>query len=168
MNHFQGIVRLTTTLLLGLLTANGAAAAGCAGPEHRQFDFWIGEWEVRTPDGKVAGINRIRSDYEGCVVRERYETATGYRGESLNAYDPGRKRWHQTWVDNKGGVLLLEGGLRNGNMVLEGQTTAVDGTPTKQRISWTPRADGTVTQLWEASTSDGQWSIVFYGIYWKR
>ena len=31
--------------------------APCTAPEHRQFDFWIGEWPVKTPDGKVAGAN---------------------------------------------------------------------------------------------------------------
>jgi hypothetical protein len=31
----------------------------CAGAEHHQFDFWIGDWDVTTPDGKPAGRNRI-------------------------------------------------------------------------------------------------------------
>jgi hypothetical protein len=26
----------------------------CSAAEHRQFDFWIGRWEVFTPDGAVS------------------------------------------------------------------------------------------------------------------
>jgi hypothetical protein len=32
----------------------------CSAPEHRQFDFWLGEWQVTGPSGKVAGTNSIR------------------------------------------------------------------------------------------------------------
>jgi len=38
-----------------LLAAGAAHAAApppdCSGAEYRQFDFWIGEFEVRSPDG---------------------------------------------------------------------------------------------------------------------
>ncbi len=44
--------------LAGLLLASTAAAAGaCTAGEHRQFDFWPGEWNVRAPDDKLAGVN---------------------------------------------------------------------------------------------------------------
>ena len=35
------------------------APGPCAAPEHHQFDFWLGDWEVRTPEGKLAGHNTI-------------------------------------------------------------------------------------------------------------
>lgn len=168
MNDLPRLLGLLGYAWIGLLCGNAVAAAGCNTPEHGQFDFWVGEWEVRTPAGKVAGINRITREYSGCAVREQYQSSSGYRGESLNVYDSGRRLWRQNWIDNQGGTLLLEGGLREGNMVLEGQTIAVGGKPSRQRISWTPRADGTVTQLWESSLGDDQWSTVFYGIYRRR
>jgi hypothetical protein len=150
------------------LAAPSLASAPCDGPEYRAFDFWLGEWEVRTPAGKLAGINRITREYGGCVIHERYETGRGYSGESLNTYDAGRKSWHQTWVDNSGTLLLLDGGLRNGSMVLEGQTVAADAQATRHRITWTPRADGTVRQLWESAGGGGQWAVVFDGAYTRK
>lgn len=168
MKQLQRIAGRLVLALFGLLVAHAAVAAGCDGAAYRQFDFWLGDWEVRTLSGKVAGTNRIKAEYDGCVIHERYETGSGYRGESLNTYDSGRKLWHQTWVDNNGRLLLLEGGLRDGNMVLQGQASDPDGKMTRHRISWTPRADGTVTQLWEALEGEGQWSVVFYGIYWRK
>ena len=31
--------------------------APCSAPEYRQFDFWLGEWEVQNPQGQVVGKN---------------------------------------------------------------------------------------------------------------
>ena len=149
---------------LGLLS-QGAAAAPCDDPAYREFDFWLGEWQVRTPDGKLAGRNRIEREYGGCVLHERYDTDKGYRGESLNVYDAPRKLWHQTWVDSAGTLLLLEGRLVDGRMVLEGQTLDESGRPTKHRITWSRNADGSVRQLWESTDDKGGWSTAFDGKY---
>jgi hypothetical protein len=156
------------TAALLALTAASALAGPCDSPEHRQFDFWLGSWNVHTPNGKLAGVNRIEREYDGCVLHERYSTERGYQGESLNSYDPGRKVWHQTWVDNQGTLLLLEGGMRSGSMVLEGQSTAADGQLTRHRISWTPNADGSVRQHWESTDAKGQWSTAFDGRYTRK
>jgi hypothetical protein len=142
-----------------------AAAPRCEAAAHRQFDFWIGTWNVFKPDGALAGRNRIEKRYDGCVLHEQYETPGGYKGESLNTYDAGRKLWHQTWVDNGGTLLLLEGSLREGSMVLEGATTATDGKITRHRITWTPNRDGSVRQHWQSTDAAGQWNTVFDGKY---
>jgi hypothetical protein len=151
-----------------LSTASAIAASPCDTSAHRAFDFWLGEWQVHTPDGKLAGVNRISNEYNGCVLHERYDTNRGYSGESLNSYDAGRRVWHQTWVDTSGTLLVLEGGLRNGSMVLEGQTIAADAQVTRHRITWTPNADGSVRQLWESTDAKGQWSVAFDGMYTRK
>src|SRR5215471_16022313 len=124
-------------------------AVPCGGPENRQFDFWVGDWQVHKPDGSFAGMNRITLEYGGCVVHERYATGRGYSGESLNTYDAARKVWHQTWVDSGGLLLTLEGGWNGKSLVLEGMAPNMSGVQSKQRITWTPNADGSVHQLWE-------------------
>jgi hypothetical protein len=155
-------------LLVTLLCSHAIAAAPCDSPEHGAFDFWLGNWQVHTPDGKLVGTNRISREYNGCVLHERYDTGRGFAGESLNSYDAGRKVWHQTWIDNTGVLLLLEGGIRNGSMVLEGQTTGANAIVTKHRITWTPNADGSVRQLWESTDAKGQWIVAFDGKYTNR
>jgi hypothetical protein len=157
-------------MLLGLCLALHAApaAAACDAPEHKEFDFWLGEWNVHGPQGKLAGRNSIKKEYGGCVVHERYETERGYSGESLNMYDPRRKVWHQTWVDSSGLLLILEGALQDGKMVLLGQTTGKDGALMKHRVSWTPNADGTVRQFWESTNPNGEWTVTFDGRYQRR
>ena len=147
------------SLILAICVTNAASPTPCSSPEHRQFDFWIGEWQVHKPDGTLAGINRISREYGGCVIHERYAAAKGYNGESLNIFDAGRKVWHQTWVDVDGLLLTLEGRWDGKNMVLEGM---------KQRVTWTPDAEGGVRQLWEASDGKGGWTVVFDGRYTKK
>ena len=123
---------------------------------------------MRTPDGKLAGVNRISSEYNGCVLHERYDTGRGYSGESLNTFDATRQVWHQTWVDTDGTLLLLEGGLRDGRMVLEGQSVNADKSVSKQRITWSLNADGSVRQLWEATDAAGAWTVAFDGTYTRK
>jgi hypothetical protein len=163
---------MTSSSWFGLLAlaatfaaAQPAAPRPCATAEHRQFDFWLGEWEVRGPAGRVAGTNRISSLYGGCVLHEQYDTARGYSGASFNIYDAGRRRWHQTWVDTAGVLLQLDGGLVDGRMILEGETIGADGARTKHRITWTPGPDGSVRQLWESTNAAGEWSVAFDGRY---
>jgi hypothetical protein len=154
--------------LIATIAFSARATGACDASEHRQFDFWLGEWNVRTPDGKLAGANSIKSEYGGCVLHERYSTSRGYSGESLNVYDAGRKVWHQTWVDTDGALLLLEGGLRGQSMVLEGQVVGPKGEITKHRITWTPQADGSVRQHWQSSEGNGEWSTAFDGTYQRK
>ena len=162
-------LQMTAVFALALLAVGGASAqatpAPGASPYYRQFDFWLGEWEVRGPAGRLAGVNRITSEYGGCVIHERYDTERGYKGESLNTFDAGRKVWHQTWVDSAGLLLLLEGGLRGSQMVLEGEAIDPNGKRTRHRITWTPNDDGSVRQFWESTDDKGAWSVAFDGRY---
>lgn len=164
-------------LSLAALTAAGAAAPAslpaqpaiapgpCAAPEHRQFDFWLGHWEVRTPEGKLAGYNMIRRTLGGCVLQENWRGARGHRGTSYNIYDASRRRWHQTWVDDEGNLLQLDGAFADGRMVLTGETVDSAGRTVRQRIIWEPLSGGKVRQLWESSPDGISWKVEFEGIY---
>ena len=161
---------LLGAIALGVSTSSPAQGPSppCAAAEHRAFDFWVGEWNVHGASGKLAGTNSIKREIGGCVLHERYDTGRGYSGESFNIYDAARKVWHQTWVDSAGLLLLLEGGPRDGRMVLEGQTTGTDGKTTKHRITWTPNPDGSVRQFWESTATNGDWTVAFDGKYTRK
>jgi hypothetical protein len=139
----------------------------CNTPEYRQFDFWVGDWNVEAAasPGSVSH-NRISLINDGCTLREEYETPQGYVGTSLNFYDARRKAWHQTWIDNQGGGLVLEGAFRDGAMVLQSEPGA-DGAI--QRITWTTLPGGRVRQHWESSADSGKsWTTAFDGTYSPR
>lgn len=149
------------------LVAAMPAQAACESEAHREFDFWLGVWDVQRPDGAAVGENRIERAIGGCVVRERYSTPRGYHGESLNAYDGRRRLWHQTWIDSEGRLLVLEGGRSGESMVLEGRTREPAG-ERQHRITWTPLADGRVRQHWQVRDPGRDWTTLFDGRYVRR
>ncbi|MEJ2541855.1 MAG: hypothetical protein P8188_18125, partial [Gemmatimonadota bacterium] len=74
----------------------------------------------------------------------------------------------QSWVDNQGLLLRIEGGIRDGAMVLEGITVRPDGVEVLNRITWSVLDDtgDRVRQLWEFSTDGGDlWNVAFDGEY---
>jgi hypothetical protein len=140
----------------------------CNAAAYRAFDFWLGDWNVSAPDGHLVGHNRVVKDYNGCVLQENWTGVKGGTGSSFNIYDAPRKVWHQTWVDSMGSLLTLEGGVKDGRMVLSGEQLQPDGKKSLNRITWTPQKDGSVRQLWESSSDGGKtWKTVFDGIYRK-
>ncbi|WP_099033791.1 hypothetical protein [Lacimicrobium alkaliphilum] len=157
---------LTVCILFTLLSY--PASARCTSESFGQFDFWVGHWQVFS-DGKLAGVNHISKDLDNCVIREHYTTQKGYEGRSLNIYDASRNLWHQTWVDNGGMLLLLEGRFEQGSMRLSGEGITDKGEKVLHRITWTPNMEGnTVRQHWQYSKDMGQsWSSLFDGLYKK-
>jgi hypothetical protein len=140
----------------------------CRAPEHREFDFWLGAWDV-TNNGKAAGTNRIEGDLSGCVLVEQWKSASGGRGTSLNFFDRRKKSWHQTWIDAQGNALELDGALVGKSMILKSAPQRdASGKTAIQRITWTPNADGSVRQHWESSNDGGKtWTTAFDGRYVK-
>lgn len=164
----RGALVLLAAILLGtpvLSAAQSAGPASCDTAEHRQFDFWIGEWDVTTPDGKTAGQNSITRELKGCVLHEHWSGAGGMNGQSFNIWDRVKKQWHQTWVADNGNVLLLDGSFQNGVMQLTGESGG-SSSRTLNRITWSPSTDGVVRQLWEVSSDSGKtWKTAFDGRY---
>ena len=71
-------------------------------------------------------------------------------------------------MDQQGTLLLLDGTLRQGAMVMTGEapSSKKPGVTALQRVTWTPSSDGTVRQLWESSEDGGTtWTTVFDGRY---
>ena len=166
-------MKQTACVLLTLAFAASAAAQqprpACDAPEHRQFDFWLGSFQVRTADDQLAGHNVIETTLSGCAVTEHWKGARGSEGRSINFYDRSDGLWHQVWIDDAGQALNLSGGLEDGSMVLAGETRGGDGAVTRQRITWTPLEDGRVRQHWEASKDGSErWQTVFDGYYSRQ
>ena len=171
--------RLDWAIVLALLLGGSNMATHAAPPalmrceaeEHRQFDFWLGEWDVYGgPKGDtLVGTNRIERSENGCWLIEHWRGASGNHGTSTNAWDVQFKRWRQFWVGGDGVVLRLEGGRLGQAMVMIGDLPDGKGGTQRQRITWTPQPDGAVIQQWDTSDDDGgSWQASFRGIYRKR
>jgi quercetin dioxygenase-like cupin family protein len=142
------------------------ATAPCAAPEYREFDFWIGEWDVFTPDGKVAGHNRIEAIEGGCGLQENWIGAGGGTGRSINSFSPADRQWHQYWLGSGGGILNLSGTFAGDTLTLRGDTKRAGGVTIAERLQFTRNADGSVRQFWQQSRDGGKtWSVAFDGKY---
>ena len=153
------------SLMLGSAASGQATQAppappppACTAAEHRQFDFWVGNWDVyRTGTETLAGRNHIEKIYDGCTLRENWTPVRGGPGGSLNMYDPADKRWHQTWQDSSNSRVEFDGGLVGEKMILTGHWRGIGG-PGKDalvRMTYTPNRDGTVRHVGDQSLDHG-------------
>jgi len=79
------------------------------------------------------------------------------------------RKWRQTYVDDTGQVLVLEGEFKDGKMVLQGEKAMGRQKGALQRISWQLVPGDKVRQRWDISQDDGRtWSVLFEGLYTKK
>lgn len=157
---------------LGADEPPASPAPPCSSPQAAQFDFWLGDWEVRNADGSVAGESRISKVLGGCVVREEWTSAGaggGYLGFSLSSFQSERGGWRQTFVDNTGRHVDLTGGSAAvGKMSLNGEVIR-GGRRLLTRLSWEAKGTDRVLQVYQTSDDGGaSWKTAFELHYARR
>jgi len=117
-----GILLVVGANLLCDCLGQSTKTASCSAPEYHQFDFWAGDWDAfdRDNPNTVVARTHVDSILDGCVLHEDYLDTGGHHGESFSIYDGSRKVWHQSWVTNRGELLVIEGKFQSGKMVLSG------------------------------------------------
>ncbi|MEO8031989.1 MAG: hypothetical protein ABJC74_11580 [Gemmatimonadota bacterium] len=154
-----------------LLAMDHAARPCLYDAHHKEFDFWLGDWDVRVagqPDSPPAH-NLITKIQDGCVVLETWTGAT--TGQSFNSFDPTFGKWNQTWVDNQSGLHIYWGNLSSGVMKMEGDVGATPPATGRvhTRVSWTPIGPDTVRHFSESTVDEGKtWTPNFDLIYTRR
>ena len=100
------------------MAKTGEQARPCSSESAREFDFWVGEWDV-TWGEKATGTNTIRSILDGCAIVEEFDAPTeDFHGTSVSCYNVKRGRWEQMWADNAGNCWQFTGGMDGDDMVL--------------------------------------------------
>lgn len=137
-----------------------------ASPEYRQFDFWIGEWNVfDTKTGNPAGKSKIELLLGECVIMENWMPADGAAGKSFNIYNAAEKKWRQTYVDANGSLLeFYEGEYKDGKMLFKGKANANE----LSRLTFFKISDSEVRQLGENSKDNGTTWEVVYDLTYKK
>jgi hypothetical protein len=168
-------------LLAALLQTAPAAAPAppppvdCTDLDHSAFDFWIGEWDVSaTGTDTVVARSTISPTAGGCAIEEDYRQTVGpggvpatYHGVSFSTFDQRRGGvWRQFYMDSNGAVTVFEGGLSDaGAMVMQ----AAGRPGSIQRMTVSPQPDGSVRQVGESSTDDGEtWGPGYDFTYRRR
>lgn len=138
-----------------------------ARPEHRQFDFWIGEWLPKNTQGITVGTSSIQLILGGCIIFENWSTPVS-SGKSFNLFNTSDGKWHQTWVDDKGRWTEYVGGLVDGKMVLDSVSTQ-NGKKVIARMTFSQLPNGDVRQHGQNSSDEGKtWTTTFDFIYVRK
>jgi hypothetical protein len=100
----------------------------CDDPVHRQFDFWIGDWDVSQefpqPDGSIVRLDArstVSREMEGCALLERWRGEVQYFWEgmsspdslqalSVRAWDAQDGVWRIHWMDTRSPRRWVTGG----------------------------------------------------------
>jgi hypothetical protein len=135
-------------------SAKSALAAPCDTPQHHQFDYWVGDWQVFDADSQqLVAVDRVEKHAEGCIIQQNLTFITdmyrrpgvNYRlaGIGVNRFDG--EAWLQIWADNQWGAIVMRGTAdANGSMTFK---SIIPSRNRDLRIIWEKRADGTVRNV---------------------
>ena len=165
MRHFILIV----LIIINYSSLAQVNVCACCTNQHKQFDFWLGKWDVYDTLSNKVGENYILTLQDSCIIQENW-TSKGMTGTSYNYYNSVDSTWNQLWVDNKGNSLVLKGYYDDGKMILKG--TEKRGPKSKlfyDRITWQKMKNGDINQVWDIVDDKGNiLSCAFNGIYKRR
>jgi hypothetical protein len=136
----------------------------------REFDFWIGEWNVYpTGSSQLVGSSSVQMASGGCLILENW-TAIGVpnNGKSMNFVDPVNNKWKQVWVGSGGGVTeYINGEYKDSAMQFESFSKSPQGNM-QIRFRFFNQGPNKVRQFQEFSTDDGKTWNVSYDLTYIR
>jgi hypothetical protein len=144
---------------------------GCSAAEYHLLDFWIGDWDTfdsDAPGGHSVARARVEPIALGCALHELYEQEDGLIGDSILSYDPVRKAWQQTWVTNRGSIMMIAGHFKDGALVLEGEAHLMDGRTVVQRITWKNEGNGVRESAVLSNDGGKTWAPAFDVVFRKH
>lgn len=140
------------------------------------FDFWVGEWDLSWElenGGEGFGTNHVHKTLDETVIQENFEafqgSYEGFKGKSFSVYNPGKQSWYQTWVDNEGGYIDLEGRVEGERRIF--QTDAritAQGDTIMNRMVFYDIEPNSFTWDWEYSMDEGESWTLSWRIYYQR
>lgn len=168
--YFLFFVLFLTSTLFSIIWGQGKNTNPCSTVEYKQFDFWLGNWDVYNTDGKLIGTNLIKQMPNACAIQENWVSKSSKsKGTSYNYYNKTDNTWNQVWIDNTGFSLNLKGSYKNNAMILNSELINSEKGKYYNQIIWKKNADNSITQTWNYINEDHKKiKEVFKGIYKKH
>jgi hypothetical protein len=154
--------------LSNTLEANRAPCKQSDASDYRQFDFWLGDWDVVDKAGDPLGTSHVERILANCVLFETWRGQGSGEGRSLSTWNPGLHRWEQYWVDGQGVPIFFTGHLVDGELRLRGDSATRSGAPVQRRVSFSKLPNGRLRQLSEASSDGGRTWVLEYDFYYVK
>ncbi|MBS1916462.1 MAG: tetratricopeptide repeat protein [Bacteroidetes bacterium] len=143
----------------------------CSADVHsRQFDFWIGEWDVyQTGTKNLVGHSIIQSISGGCAILENWTSLAGaHNGKSINYYDTLAKAWEQDWVGSSGDIQRFTNGRYENEKMMFTYTTKQNGQKAFGNFIFYNLGADKVRQYQDVSVDDGKTFQVSYDFTYIR
>jgi len=143
-----------------------------ADAHHREFDFWIGEWDVYQTGTKqpVVGHSLIQMISGGCAILEHWESSAS-NGKSINFIDPVTNKWKQSWAGNyaNGTQEFVDGEYKDSAMRFTFETVNAPGQKLIGRFIFYNENSNQVRQFNEISADGGKtWTTSYDFTYIRK
>ncbi len=136
----------------------------------REFDFWIGEWNVYvTGTNTYAGHSLIQMISQGCAILENWDSPGG-TGKSINYIDPANNKWKQAWAGSgaNGVQEFVDGEYIDGAMRFRFSFVNPQGQTLQGRFIFYNEKPGQVRQFNETSADGGKTWVTSYDFTYIR
>jgi hypothetical protein len=158
-------IKLSTALELNRTPCRPSDTAS----PYREFDFFIGDWDVEDKAGNPVGTSHVERILGGCVLLETWRGSGGGEGRSESSYNPGLRHWQQYWTDGQGLPIFFSGHMEEGELRLQADSATRNGAQVMRRATFSRTPAGGVRQLNEASDDRGRtWHTDFDFTYLKH
>jgi len=143
----------------------------CMADAHaREFDFWVGEWDVYvTGTNQLAGHSLIQMVSGGCAILENWDSPSS-TGKSINFIDPNTNKWKQSWSGSyaNGNQEFINGEYRDSAMHFDFETKDSQGNKVAGHFIFYNQGPNQVRQFSESSPDGGKTWTTNYDFTYVR
>ena len=144
----------------------------CMADAHaREFDFWLGEWDVYvTGTRQLTGHSLIQMVSGGCAILENWDSPVS-TGKSINFIDPNTNKWKQSWSGSytNGNLEFTNGEYRYSAMHFDFETKDTLGNKIIGRFIFYNQGPNQVRQFSETSSDEGKtWTTNYDFTYIRK
>lgn len=134
----------------------------------KQFDFWVGEWDVQV-NGQTVGLNVIEKQQQGCLIVENWKGNGGQTGKGLNFFNPILGTWRQSYMSSNQTIWEMTGEYKDGAMRYTGHVYASNGQTVMTRVTFYNLEPNRLRHTEDDSRDGGKtWTTSWDAIYIRR
>ena len=160
----QELVNLRSIVLNGAVIARRPAR--CSTTEDRQFDFWVGEWDVMgTGHRALVAESTITLADEDCIVLENWRPFSSGPAHSISVYDHANHHWRQYYAGAGVAPTEYTGALDAAGVL----RFDIDGASPRKRMNY-QRIDANTVRQWGEQYDDSArvWTTTWDLTYRRR
>ena len=151
---------MKTTMIITVLILLCSALK--AQNSEKTFDFWVGNWNLYWNDS-LKGNNIINKIMDDKIIQENFSSLdNSFIGKSWTVYDSTNGIWKQTWVDNNGAYIVLNGGEEaDGVALYTEEKTKKTGEKYYMRMIFKNIHKEGFDWLWQSSPDKIKWNTLW-------